>query len=180
MKLVILYGPPATGKLTVARELSKLTGYMLFHNHLIADLASSIFPFGTKQYSDLAESIRLLTIKSAAKAKSKGLIMTFAYGVETFGSRDDLFLKKVINLSKKFRVSIYFVKVFASDKALEKRIGLTSRKKFKKLTNFKTLQTLRKRFQMDEAVPFVKSTLLDTSKLTPIKAAKFIINNIQI
>jgi len=34
MNLVFLHGPAASGKLTVGRELSRLTGYRLFHNHL--------------------------------------------------------------------------------------------------------------------------------------------------
>jgi hypothetical protein len=37
VKLVVLYGLPATGKLMVARELSRLTGLRLFHNHLTVD-----------------------------------------------------------------------------------------------------------------------------------------------
>lgn len=37
MKLLFIYGPPASGKLTVAREPAALTGYRLFHNHLVVD-----------------------------------------------------------------------------------------------------------------------------------------------
>jgi len=42
MKLVFIYGPPASGKLTVARELATLTGYRLFHNHLIVDAVAAV------------------------------------------------------------------------------------------------------------------------------------------
>jgi tRNA uridine 5-carbamoylmethylation protein Kti12 len=48
MKLVFLHGAPAVGKLTVARELSALTGFRLFHNHLTVDLATSLFTFGSE------------------------------------------------------------------------------------------------------------------------------------
>jgi adenylate kinase family enzyme len=54
MNIVVLYGPPASGKLTVAKKLAALTGFTLLHNHLIADLASSLFPYGTREYSNLA------------------------------------------------------------------------------------------------------------------------------
>ena len=39
MQFVVLYGRPAVGKLTVARELSALTGYAVFDNHLVVDVA---------------------------------------------------------------------------------------------------------------------------------------------
>lgn len=45
MKLIYIYGPPASGKLTVAKELEKLTKYKLFHNHLINDVISEIMDF---------------------------------------------------------------------------------------------------------------------------------------
>jgi len=32
--LVFIVGPPAVGKMTVGRELSSLTGFPFFHNHL--------------------------------------------------------------------------------------------------------------------------------------------------
>jgi tRNA uridine 5-carbamoylmethylation protein Kti12 len=34
VKLIFISGMPAVGKLTVAQELAKLTGYRPFHNHL--------------------------------------------------------------------------------------------------------------------------------------------------
>jgi len=35
--LVLLHGPPASGKLTIAKELSVLTEARVFHNHLTLD-----------------------------------------------------------------------------------------------------------------------------------------------
>lgn len=45
MELVVIYGAPGVGKLTVARELARKTGYKLFHNHLTVDLVKSLFDF---------------------------------------------------------------------------------------------------------------------------------------
>jgi len=42
MKLVILYGPPATGKLTLAKEISKKLGYKIFDNHQTMDFLNSV------------------------------------------------------------------------------------------------------------------------------------------
>ena len=33
MKLVIIFGPHAVGKMTVGQELAKITDLKLFHNH---------------------------------------------------------------------------------------------------------------------------------------------------
>jgi len=42
MELLFIYGPAAVGKLTVARELAKLTGFRLFHNHLTVDAVMAL------------------------------------------------------------------------------------------------------------------------------------------
>jgi tRNA uridine 5-carbamoylmethylation protein Kti12 len=53
MQLIFLHGLPGVGKLTVARELAKLTGFNVFHNHLAVDLVESIFAFGSQPFVEL-------------------------------------------------------------------------------------------------------------------------------
>ncbi|MBA2608364.1 MAG: hypothetical protein H0U92_05475 [Actinobacteria bacterium] len=43
---VVIYGPPAAGKLTVAREVSERYGYALLDNHVTFDFALRLFEFG--------------------------------------------------------------------------------------------------------------------------------------
>jgi hypothetical protein len=35
LALAIIFGPPAVGKMTVGLELERLTGFRLFHNHMV-------------------------------------------------------------------------------------------------------------------------------------------------
>lgn len=56
MNLIFIYGPPATGKLTIANELSSLTGLPVFHNHLTRDIVKSLYP------ENLQENYRLVDI----------------------------------------------------------------------------------------------------------------------
>src|ERR1700677_4641170 len=78
MKLIFLYGLPATGKLTVARELAAMTGYKLFHNHLAVDLLLSVFDFGSAPFIELREQIWLSVFEHACRGGLPGLIFTFA------------------------------------------------------------------------------------------------------
>lgn len=58
MKLVIIFGPHAVGKMTVGQELSKITGLKLFHNHMTIDLVANFFDFDTPQAKRLINLFR--------------------------------------------------------------------------------------------------------------------------
>ncbi len=79
MKLIFLHGLPGVGKLTVAREIAKLTGFKVFQNHLVVDLVESIFEFGSEPFVELREKIWLAAFAQAAEANLSGLIFTFAF-----------------------------------------------------------------------------------------------------
>ncbi len=76
MDLVFIHGPAASGKLTVARELSRLTGLRLFHNHLTVDAVTAVFDFGTEPFILLREQIWLSIFREAAQ-RNASLIFTF-------------------------------------------------------------------------------------------------------
>src|SRR5262245_57197679 len=76
MDLVFLHGPPAVGKLTVARELARLTGFRLFHNHLTVDAVTAVFDFGTEPFITLREHIWLTVFAEAAR-HDVSLVFTF-------------------------------------------------------------------------------------------------------
>src|SRR5688572_5762025 len=78
MRVVCLYGPPGVGKLTVARELTALTGFKLFHNHLVVDLVTSVFPRWSEVWVRLSRRIRRDIFLEALKEEID-LVMTMAY-----------------------------------------------------------------------------------------------------
>ncbi len=178
MKLVFLYGPPASGKLTVAKELAKLTGYKLFHNHLTADLVAPLFPFGTKEYSELVHKIRLLFFEAAAKSRIAGMIFTFVYAIETFGGKsDDEFVRKVMSAVEKRKGRVFLVKLTCSRKELFKRLKAESRNAHGKLKSPKVLREIMSNNRLDEVVPFGKTLVIDNTKLSPRKTAEKIIKH---
>jgi AAA domain len=79
MELVFLHGPPGVGKLTVSRELQRLTGFRLFHNHLTVDMVGAVFDFHSEPFAQLREEFWLRVMTRAAQEGLPGLIFTFVF-----------------------------------------------------------------------------------------------------
>jgi MoxR-like ATPase len=79
VELVVISGPPAVGKLTVGKELARLTGFRLFHNHLTVDLVASDFRSGTEPNASLREAIWLTVFDHACRYDVPGLVFTIAF-----------------------------------------------------------------------------------------------------
>ena len=99
MKLIFIYGPPAIGKLTVAKELVKLTNYKLFHNHMTLDTVAPILEFDTDAFWGLVERLRLLILEEAAKQKVKGTIFTYCYDYP----EDGKWIRKLVKTIEKHK-----------------------------------------------------------------------------
>lgn len=82
MELVVLFGPPAVGKMTVGYELCKLTGFKLLHNHMTVEPLSEIFPFGSPQFVRLTVEFRRRILEEAVDARLAGLVHTFVWGLD--------------------------------------------------------------------------------------------------
>ncbi len=167
MKLVIIYGPPATGKLTVANELAKITKFKIFHNHLTVDLLNSLLEFGTDSYFNLSDKIRLELLEKAAKQKVKGVIFTFCYGYP----EDNKWMKKLISRIEKQNSKIYFVHLYADEKTLYKRVKNLSRENFGKVKTIKGIKEFIKKWDFFTSIPFVKSLRIDNTNIPANKAA---------
>jgi hypothetical protein len=68
---VFLYGPPAAGKLTVARCLAAAYGLKLLDSTVTIDVAQRLFEFATKPFVELVDRLRL-DLAAAAAATSTG------------------------------------------------------------------------------------------------------------
>jgi len=112
MKLVFIYGPPAVGKLTVATELAKQTGFKLFDNHVSIDFVKAVFEFGIERYWKLTERFRLLMFEEAAK-HGINTIFTFAYDKAT----DNPYVKKTIQTSERRVVASVSSSYYATRKS---------------------------------------------------------------
>ena len=87
MHLVMLFGPPAVGKMTVGRELSRLTSYPLFHNHMSIEPVLDIFAFGSPSFNRLTRQLRRGVIEEAVATDLPGLIFTYVWDLDDPGDR---------------------------------------------------------------------------------------------
>jgi deoxyadenosine/deoxycytidine kinase len=118
MKLVIIYGPEASGKLTIARALAQETGFRLFHNHVSIDVAKVLFEYGADAFSQLTWDVRLLVFDHAARAGVSGLIFTWAYSHPDFLP----YLEQIRTVIEKHHGEICYVFVSCSIEELRKRV----------------------------------------------------------
>ena len=170
MNLVFIYGPPASGKLTVAKELAKITGYKIFHNHSTIDLVSSVMEFGTDDFWKTNHRIRLQVFEASAKTKINGLIFTFCYAYP----KDNKFIRDAIKTVRKNGGNALFVHLYCDKQELMKRAKETSRKKFKKIKTRKGIRDITKDHDFYTPIPFAKSLRIDNTGISAMKAARII------
>src|SRR4051812_39833404 len=118
MHLVVVFGPPAVGKMTVGHEICARTGYKLFHNHLTIEPFLGIFEFGSPSFNRLSSEFRRRVVEEAIASDLAGLVFTFVWGLELVSERD--FLQRYVDLVEAAGGRVSFVELFAT---LEERIA---------------------------------------------------------
>jgi gluconate kinase len=164
VKLVFIYGLPATGKLTVARALCALTGWKLFHNHLTVDLAASLFPHGSPEYTDFVRFLRLETFRRAAAA-DVNLVFTFWYSSISQPSVE--LYREVIESSGG---EVLFVHLRCRAEVLEARVQSESRRNWK-IWGVDALRSVLEEFGTTDAIPGTPLEI-DNSDLEPDDVAR--------
>jgi len=96
MKLLLIYGPPAVGKLTVAKHVAAQSNYQLFDNHISIDFVENVFKRGHPSFSKTVEAVRTLMFEEAAKA-DVDLLFTLVYAHPV----DDSYMKNIIDSIEK-------------------------------------------------------------------------------
>lgn len=172
MKLVILHGPPAAGKLTVANALALRTGYKVFHNHISIDCVRPVFEFGSAPFNRMIELIRFGMIAEAAR-ENVDLIHTFVYA---FGEDDEHFAK-LIAAAEDNGGEVHTVLLICGDVVRKQRIVNESRVRIGKLTDPESIERSNERWDLLSPLPGRETLIIDTTKLEPAGAADRIIKH---
>lgn len=136
--LIILHGPPASGKLTVANELSQMINARVFHNHLTLDVAKSLLDFGAEGFWDLVRDLRIVSLQSYFTHGTGYAVTTWCYE-----DPEDLELylayKEIVNSAGGRVLPVYLT---CDTVSLESRVGALHRQEMEKLTDVNRLREI--------------------------------------
>lgn len=123
MKLILIHGAPAVGKLTVSKALVQATSSKLFDNHAAIDTALTVFEFGDPGFWELVQTIRLSVLKAAAEQNVPVVVMTSCYSAP----EDTLDFERFDNVINEHRGEILPVYLTCSEEEVFRRVGNADR-----------------------------------------------------
>lgn len=175
MKLVIIVGSGAVGKMTVGQELMKKTGLRLFHNHMMIEPVMEIFG---KFDSGVVEKLRRVIFEEFAKSDCEGLIFTFMWAFDQ--QSDGEYIQSVAGLFEENGAEIYCVELIAPQEIRLQRNRTENRlqnKASKRNLEFSANLILQedknhRLVSREGEIPFANYLRLDNSELSPEEAAE--------
>ena len=163
MKFVLLYGPPAAGKLTVAQILAEKTGLLLVHNHMVVDFVEPLFPRGTPGYIRLIRKLRLAVLEETAVSDHPGVIFTMVFAP----SRQEI-VDIYCDFVEALGGEACLVQISCDRAIMLERVGDHSRRQWKKIHSpdhlLEMLATLEDPFQV---VDGRSSLIIDSGQTDP-------------
>ena len=186
MHLVMIFGPSAVGKMAVGRELSVLTGYPLFHNHLSIEPIRDVFPHGSPSFNRLTREIRRRVIEEAVVAELPGLIFTFVWALDDPGDQE--YTDELTEPVRSSRGRLDFVELYADQQTRLARNSTPMRLEHKR--SKRDLSLSRSLLLTDDADHQLNTDgdffypdlhhRLDNTDLTPVEAASWIAAELRI
>jgi hypothetical protein len=179
--LVIIIGPPASGKAAVGSALAQLAGFRLFHNHMTAEPAAALFGWGTPLFGEALTEVRLsLLSKALAQPQMPAIIFTFVWAFDV--PSDNHFMAQLVDLFRSKHCKVFFVELIASLQARVAREGTPLRLSLKPakrdVERAKTLHAEydgKYRMNSNNDFPYPDSHLIvDTERHTPAEAARLV------
>lgn len=177
MKLVVLIGDAAVGKMTVGQELMKQTGLRLFHNHMMIEPVIEIFG-SFNGY--VTQQLREVIFHEFVKSDNQGMIFTFMWAFDMQSDWD--YIRHVSDIFRQQGGEIYYVELVATQEVRLQRNETANRLAHK--ASKRDLEASRQRLLRDDAnyrcvslpgeIPFENYLRIDNTDLTPEAAATLI------
>ena len=172
MKLVIIVGSGAVGKMTVGQELLKITDLRLFHNHMMIEPVIEIFGYFP---GGVTQRLREVIFEEFLKSDNKGMIFTFMWAFDMPTDRE-----YIMGGASKFD-EVYCVELIADQSVrlernkTENRLKNKASKRDLALSEQRLLNEERYRLVSEDGeIPFENYLRIDNTDLAPNVVAKMI------
>jgi len=167
VQLVFIYGPTASGKLTVGRELAKLRGYKLFHRHIVEDMAATVLPFGTEHFNRVREHTMLNVFREAVD-RNTSLIFTFL----PERTIKESFISHTCVVVDRLGGQVAFAELTCPNDVIESRLGNADRRAWGKVTDVARYRELTAKGAFGYHYLPIPRVRIDTSRVSAVDAAK--------
>ncbi len=173
MKLILIIGSGAVGKMTVGQELMKITDLRLFHNHMMIEPVIEIFnSFNGKVIARLREVV----FEEFLQSDNLGMIFTYMWAFDMPSDRE-----YVLNVASKFE-EVYCVELIADqavrlernktenrlkNKASKRDLAASDRRVINEDTNHRLVSE-------PGEIPFENYVRIDNTHLAPDVVAQMI------
>lgn len=174
MKLVLLFGNAAVGKMTVGQELMKLTGLRLFHNHMTIEPVLEVF--GDFNHAAIIRC-REVIFEEFAKTDNYGMIFTYMWAFDMQSDWD--YVEHIKSIFAPYGTEVYYVELVASQEVRLKRN--VSENRLQNKNSKRDIETSNQRLINDDAkyllesregeIPFPNYIKIDNSELSPESVA---------
>lgn len=177
MKLLLLIGNAAVGKMTVGQELMKITDLRLFHNHMTIEPVIEIFGgFCPEAIKRLREVI----FEEFAGSDNYGMIFTYMWAFDQQSDWD--YIEHVKSIFAPYGTDFYYVELVASqEKRLERN---ASENRLRNKASKRDIEASNRRLINDDAgyrleslpgeIPFPNYMRIDNTDLEPDIVARMI------
>lgn len=170
MTLIFMYGPPASGKLTVGTALAKLLDYKLLDNHKTVEMVRQLFPFEDPKLNiirrKLQTEFRLRMFEEAAKNGVNFITTCQIAGPQNFG-----FYRDTASVITKHGGRVLFVQLAPARDVLFERVSNESRKGIKVETREHLERLLQNEPEIFDTFPDTPHLKIDNSTLSPREVA---------
>lgn len=178
MKLVVIIGDAAVGKMTVGQELMKITGLRLFHNHMAIEFVIDVFGYYDP---NIIVKLREVIFESYAQSQNNGLIFTYMWAFDHQSDWD--YVTKVSDIFKLQGAELYYVELVAPlDVRLERnvsenRLAHKASKRDLEASNQRVINDSSKyrTVSYEGEIPFKNYIKIDNSKISAQECAERIV-----